>query len=1277
MDSLKKKSLLSGFLFLISLFLATSVICNSPGWTRIELRPVNTKTEVSGLEYDGFSVTQSISSLMFSEVRTERGSFTLVEGSGSKSAPEYGEPLLPVISRLFEIPHGAEAVISVLSCTEEIIDLNSFGFPYPLFPHQPSASKKETGFQPFIFQAGKYLNDSFTERDVAEIEEMGMMRGRRIARLILSPVQYNPVRNQLKILSEITIGISFRNIDHAGESGKKRYSSPFFEPAFSSRLLNYRESKLKTWFQGGPVKYVILSDPMFEEPLQQFIEWKSRKGFQVTELYRGRDGVGETPAAMRAALSEIYHSAAPGDAPFTFLLIVGDHDQIPAFQSPGHVTDLYYAEYDGDGDFFPDVFYGRFSANTVDELMPQIEKTLMYEQYLFPDPDFLNDVILIAGVDSKYAHVHGNGQVNYASGNYFSQYPGINTNAWPVPHPSGASAQIREMILAGSSFINYTGHGLPDRWMNPLFHIDDIPSMHNYGKYPVIIGNACETNKFNVYECFGEALLRAEGKGAVGYIGASNDTYWDEDFYWAVGVGPISATTTYGQTGTGMYDRLFHMNDEPDSEWYVAQGQIPHAGNLAVTEAATRARTRYYWEVYHLMGDPSLMIYFSRPDAVIPLYQETHLAGISELIVHAEPYTYIALSGPGGLMDARYTNSSGHVRLVFDPIHAPGKYNLVATAENRKPYSGMIIVASPSEAFITLHSFSIDDSHSNFNGIAESGERIGLDLNVFNKGIFPGENLSVTLVTGNDHITLHDTSYVIPFIGPGETIAVNGIFGFDISREIPDGEPVFIRMQVSANDSVKWSSGFIIDVLAPEIEILRVWIDDSETEVPDGYLMAGESALMVIDIVNTGSVAINDASFEINDQSETITPDQNIFSLKHFKPGDTISITFPVSAPSGISYGSLADAEIITRSPLFISNNRFSLRVNTVYEDFEKGSFGRRPWETGRGKEWYFCNDAAYGNFSIRSGNIGHSDSSELKIEMEVTHEGKISFYKKVSSEKKYDFLEFYINDSMAGRWSGLINWSQEEFIVKPGQTTFRWVYVKDKSISSGHDCAWIDEVVFPPGILPFLPLEKDDDEPGYHDLVITRLLKPGSGNGLSSMEVVEVEIENRGAVALAGFDIIYYLDDREPVQETFSDTIGPGTIATYTFDKPVDLSAPGIYYLNLWLTGSQGSKTIHDSIIFEVENIISVIQFTPDRQVVIYPNPFDSFLDVRFDVASDYPGSVVLSSVSGMLLYNFRFTAVTEGEVLRIDTTRLKPGIYLLEISAGSERRFYKVVRL
>ena len=88
----------------------------------------------------------------------------------------------------------------------------------------------------------------------------------------------------------------------------------------------------------------------------------------------------------------------------------------------------------------------------------------------------------------------------------------------------------------------------------------------------------------------------------------------------AVGTGSISANPTYTQTGLGVFDCLFHENGEPVSDWFVSLSQMVHSENLAVTAAG--GSEDYYWEIYHVMGDPSLMPYMSVPDPMTV----THLA---------------------------------------------------------------------------------------------------------------------------------------------------------------------------------------------------------------------------------------------------------------------------------------------------------------------------------------------------------------------------------------------------------------------------------------------------------------------------------------------------------------------------------------------------------------------------------------------------------------------------------------------------------------------------
>ena len=63
---------------------------------------------------------------------------------------------------------------------------------------------------------------------------------------------------------------------------------------------------------------------------------------------------------------------------FNFVKLVGDVAEIPSFSGlyGNHVSDMYYAEYDGNGDFYPDMYYGRFSASNSLEVDNQVDKTL-------------------------------------------------------------------------------------------------------------------------------------------------------------------------------------------------------------------------------------------------------------------------------------------------------------------------------------------------------------------------------------------------------------------------------------------------------------------------------------------------------------------------------------------------------------------------------------------------------------------------------------------------------------------------------------------------------------------------------------------------------------------------------------------------------------------------------------------------------------------------------------------------------------------------------------
>ena len=59
--------------------------------------------------------------------------------------------------------------------------------------------------------------------------------------------------------------------------------------------------------------------------------------------------------------------------------------------------------------------------------------------------------------------------------------------------------------------------------------------------------------------------------------------------------------------------------------------------------------------------------------------------------------------------------------------------------------------------------------------------------------------------------------------------------------------------------------------------------------------------------------------------------------------------------------------------------------------------------------------------------------------------------------------FKFYIDDQEKGTWSGEVDWSNETYVLSEGLHTLKWTYSKDVYVGDGSDCAWVDNIKFPP----------------------------------------------------------------------------------------------------------------------------------------------------------------------------------------------------------------------
>jgi len=613
------------------------------------------------------------------DVPINEGYFTRISIDGCMVSKNIGEPQLPVSVNMLEIPFFEDYVLNIYGKDVEILDAKRLGINYPLYPAQPSVSKSHEGPVEFIYHKNTYQTDTFYALPLAKFEETGVKRNVNLGTLYVSPIQYNPVTQKLKIFKTVEVEILFKNTDLVKtQTIKDLHKTPLFTP---SQIINSKKSE-RGEFTNTPIKYLIVAHEMFREVLNDFILWKKQKGFLVEVGYTDDENVGSTRDSIALYIKSQYDSATMANPAPTFVLLVGDVQQIPASSNIAHPTDLYY--FTLPDSYFPWCYYGRFSAQNISQLLPQIEKTLQYEQYAMPDPDYLNKISLIAGYDDVYASLWGNGFVNYVSQYYANAEYGY-TQVNKYLHPcDDKAAQIRDEIGNGVGIVNYSAHCYYWGWLSPSFDRFNIKAMNNLNKYGLMIGNCCESNKFSIPECFGEALLRADGKGAVGYIGASDGSYWDEDYYWAIGCrneNEITENPTYDPNRLGAYDRLFHTHGENSNHWMTTFGAIMVAGNEAV-QTSTSEIKKYYWEIYHLMGDPSVMTWLTKPSAMpvtITNYAEENTNTLSAKVV---PFAYCALTNnEGELLSAGFADDNGDITLTFDSVYLEN-YRFTAWAQH-------------------------------------------------------------------------------------------------------------------------------------------------------------------------------------------------------------------------------------------------------------------------------------------------------------------------------------------------------------------------------------------------------------------------------------------------------------------------------------------------------------------------------------------------------------------------------------------------------------------
>jgi hypothetical protein len=553
----------------------TWVTVSTDGNAVMEVTAVAEAPQVSVLRADPGGVSARITSTGFGvEAKSvDAGEFLALNWPGAALTGNIGGPAMPVVRRMFVAPAGAEVSLRVLESPGVVFDLDEAQLPWRVMPVQPPVEKVPGALEQAVFQIDQsaYSGTSHFSSERASVQELGIVRGQRLFMLEIRPVAYDTSSRTLTFYPDLRTQVLFKG-------GTFEHSPMSTMPGLAEQVIN--PEQITTNSDKGDGNYLIIVDSAYETDIAAFAAAKAGQGFSVSTHVVD----GDSNTAIKSYIQGLWGTANAPD----YILLVGDTDTIPHWVGGGvgtPATDLQYGCMDGATDWYPDIAIGRFPVRSSAQLSAIVDKTLYYEAAVFSDPGYKMRSVFMASTDN---YTVSEGTHNWVINNYMDPLGYTSDKLYTVTY--GATTQdVRDSFNAGRFFGVYSGHGASTYWADgPPFYQTDVNNLTNADMYPVVFSFACVTGTYTLTECFTETWIRAEDKGAVGIYGSSVNSYWTED----------------DVLEKRLFDSIF---DESDSV-------PPRLGPVwndtlmrYLAQMGATSTTRRYFEMYNLMGDPSLL----------------------------------------------------------------------------------------------------------------------------------------------------------------------------------------------------------------------------------------------------------------------------------------------------------------------------------------------------------------------------------------------------------------------------------------------------------------------------------------------------------------------------------------------------------------------------------------------------------------------------------------------------------------------------------------------
>lgn len=792
---------------------------------------------------------------------------------------EQGSPEVSKFTTAIQTPKDSELNIEVIH--EDFIDIEDV----VITPSKGNLYRNEDPNMVDYEFGSKYTINSLFPRERYKINEEYNIRNVSGRSIWVYPFRANPVEKSLRVYKELTLKITF---DKLFDSSTKNVD-PAFKTLYQDHFLNFEALKYDPVSEQG--KMLIISHADFIEAMEPFSNWKTQIGIENEIIDIAEIGANATD--IKSFIQEYYDENG-----LTYVLLVGDHQQIPADNLAAGYSDNSYTYVAGD-DHYPDLFIGRFSAESVEHAETMVNRSMSYEQAPFSSNNYKN-AVSIGSEDATSSTDPSSGNTGMGDDNEADWHHLMNINTdllgftytnvlelyegGPYPGSNDApgypnNTELLEAINDGVGLINYTGHGSSEEFVTTGFNNTDIDNLTNTETFPFIFSVACVNGEFMNTTCFAEKWLRATDDndnptGAVAVIMSTINQSWNP---------PMSGQDEMNDILTEQYsDNIRRSFGAITMQGCMKMNDDYGSGGDEMTDT---------WTIF---GDPSLMVRTDKVGQLTASYEEIIPIGATTLEVSSNyEDAVVALTNNNELL-AEGVIINGQVVLNFETITDVDEYTLTITAFNATPYIGSVQSIVLEGPYIIEDQFLLADTLGGVDGQIEAGDSLAFNMSLENVGIETANSLQLVVSSTSPYVMVVNDTIAIDSISAETVLMLNDQIELVLAANLELATNANIGILLFDDAGNQWDLSTVIEFDSAQIEVSEYIINDSEAN-NNGILDLSETALISFELENIGSAESALILNSLISDNAYLTVYDSTITIESLEAGHSVMVSFECS----------------------------------------------------------------------------------------------------------------------------------------------------------------------------------------------------------------------------------------------------------------------------------------------------------------------------------------------------------------------------------------------